>query len=378
MIADPILYPRRVLLAVVGLTPQVVTETLYALLVRRSPAFVPTALRLVTTEEGAERIGLQLCDREAGALPAFARDYAPQLEQVFADMTVEVLTTKDGRLLSDIQSDSDGLDAADHILQVVRDATADPDAAICASIAGGRKTMGFLLGYAMSLFGRPQDRLTHVLVTPAFQDHPSFFYPPPEPRVLFLPRDNRPIRTDAARVTLTDIPFVRLRSGLPHRLLEGTASFAETVAEAQSALAPAELMLDIPDRTMRCGDRPVILPPVEFAFVLWLVRRRLDGKPQAGAVSWRDADASEFLAAYAELKDVREGDRNRVAGALRDGITAEWFEQRVTRINKFLDGALGLVAPLYSIVGTGRRPNTRYGLPAQLTSITLREGGADT
>jgi hypothetical protein len=35
-------YPRRILLAVTGLTPQVITETLYALAIQRQPAFIPT------------------------------------------------------------------------------------------------------------------------------------------------------------------------------------------------------------------------------------------------------------------------------------------------------------------------------------------------
>ncbi len=50
-------YPRRILLAVTGLTPQVITETLYALAVQRQPAFIPTEIHLLTTHEGAEAAG---------------------------------------------------------------------------------------------------------------------------------------------------------------------------------------------------------------------------------------------------------------------------------------------------------------------------------
>jgi CRISPR-associated protein (TIGR02584 family) len=42
----------RVLLAVTGLSPQIVTETIYALAVRRE--WVPTEVRIVTTRRGAE------------------------------------------------------------------------------------------------------------------------------------------------------------------------------------------------------------------------------------------------------------------------------------------------------------------------------------
>ncbi|MBP6582128.1 MAG: hypothetical protein KA204_01445, partial [Chromatiaceae bacterium] len=47
-------FPRRILLAVTGLTPQVVTETLYALAMERQPPFIPTEIHLLTTAEGAE------------------------------------------------------------------------------------------------------------------------------------------------------------------------------------------------------------------------------------------------------------------------------------------------------------------------------------
>ena len=51
MTPDP--FPRRILLVVTGLTPQVVTETVYALAVVANPPWLPTELHLLTTREGA-------------------------------------------------------------------------------------------------------------------------------------------------------------------------------------------------------------------------------------------------------------------------------------------------------------------------------------
>ena len=73
---------------------------------------------------------------------------------------------------------------ADAITERLRAFTADPETALHVSIAGGRKTMGYYLGYALSLFGRPQDRLSHVLVSPPFESHPQFYYPSPGERVI--------------------------------------------------------------------------------------------------------------------------------------------------------------------------------------------------
>src|SRR5947209_15251583 len=63
--ARPDSFPRRILLAVTGLSPQVVTETVYAL-TRIEPAFVPTEVHLLTTGEGAERAKLTLLSEKPG------------------------------------------------------------------------------------------------------------------------------------------------------------------------------------------------------------------------------------------------------------------------------------------------------------------------
>ncbi len=70
--------------------------------------------------------------------------------------------------------------------------------------------MGFYISYALSLFGRRQDRMSHILVEEAFETHPEFFYPPK--KLHFL--NTRPYgMADAskAQVMLAEIPFVRMR-----------------------------------------------------------------------------------------------------------------------------------------------------------------------
>ena len=66
--------------------------------------------------------------------------------------------------MDDARSREDQEALGDFIIAKVAELTSDPKTCIHASIAGGRKTMTFYLGYAMSLFGRIQDELSHVLV----------------------------------------------------------------------------------------------------------------------------------------------------------------------------------------------------------------------
>jgi hypothetical protein len=64
--------PGRTLLAVTGLSPQVVTETVYAL-ARAHPRALPTEIHVVITAEGAERARLALFSRVPRWFPGFAQ-----------------------------------------------------------------------------------------------------------------------------------------------------------------------------------------------------------------------------------------------------------------------------------------------------------------
>lgn len=63
---------RRILVSVTGMTPQVVTETLYALVTQDHA--VPTEIHLITTANGRNRALRDLLDSQTGQFHAFCRD----------------------------------------------------------------------------------------------------------------------------------------------------------------------------------------------------------------------------------------------------------------------------------------------------------------
>ncbi len=361
-------YPQRILLAVTGLSPQVVTETLYALAVGVERPWVPTEIHLITTREGATRARLSLFSEHPGWLPRLLSDYdLPPVR--FGNDEIHVLAGPDGQPLDDIRTHADSRVAADQICGWVRGLCADPDSQLHASIAGGRKTMGYYLGYALSLFGRPQDRLSHVLASEPFESSWDFFYPSPASRVMTT-RDNKLVDAADAQVTLADIPFIRVRGGLPRRLLEGSASFIETVDAAQRALAPPELEIDLAAQHIRAAGEPIALPPAQLAFYLMLAERRRAG---ADGLRWDDPNVAElYLRTYCRLVGDLSGDLERVEAALAAGMTKEYFEQRKSQTNKAISDALGpQLAAAYLIQAQGARPRTRFGLELDPAAIRL-------
>jgi CRISPR-associated protein (TIGR02584 family) len=357
-----------VLLVVTGLSPQVVTETVYALAVQRKPPWIPQEVRLVTTAEGAERARLTLMDRKTGWFHRLRREYGlPGIR--FGEETLRVLKDREGKILPDIRTAEDNMAAADFLLREMLEVTGDAGTELHVSIAGGRKTMGFFAGYALSLCGRPQDVLSHVLVDAPFESHPGFFYPARERQVIHTaPPESRPLDASKARVTLAEIPFVRLRELLERAGGGAGAGFAEAVGAVQGQVSPI-LELDCAAGLVRAGAVEVRMKPAETAFYAMIARAAKEGRRIACPPGGEDlALAAAFLKEYRRCGRVQ--DAVRTEKALRKGMDREYFLERVSRVNRALREALGGVrSQPYEISRAGRRTEAEYVLGVQAGSI---------
>ncbi len=353
---------KRILLAVGGLSPQIVTETVYAL-ARRMPPFVPDEVHLVTTSEGAERARLQLLADPPGWFRRLIEEYElPPIR--FDEQCIHVLRRADGGPLADIRTPEDNEAAADGIVEIVRRLTSKPDTALHVSIAGGRKTMGFFVGYALSLYGRPQDEMSHVLVSGPYESLREFFYPSKTERIIFT-RDDRPVDAAKAEVWLADIPFVRMREGVPEALKAGRASFSEVVRAASHRFDAPRLVLRVQTRTLETPLGQVRLPPVDFAFYWWLARLRMQGNEgiPCPALEERNADyARGFFDGFRVLVDNGNRGHEQTWVTLEEGMDKASFEQRKTRTNKAIRLALGVNGSPYEIARVGRAGRFRFGL----------------
>ena len=363
-------FPRRVLLAVTGLTPQIVTETLYALAVAQMDPWIPTEIRLITTAEGAERARLSLLDPKVGQFHALCRDYGLTGRIAFPPENIMMIRDAGGAPLADIRTPKDNTLAADALLAEVRTLCADDSCALHVSIAGGRKTMGFFLGYALSLFGRTQDRLSHVLVNEPFESLREFFYPPARPRVLHTAA-GRPIHTADAQVLLAEIPFVRLRDGLPKEALACGAPFASIVSTAQLAVDPPALRFDLKNKQVCCGHQVVALPPTLLAWYAWLAECRTSGLGEDGFVRHSEASPERYLAIYEKVVGRHHPSLEKARLATRNGLEPAQFEQKRSKINRQLAITLSLAAVPYRVCSRGQRPFTRYGIGLPSSRIVI-------
>ncbi len=220
-------------LMITGLSPQIITETLYAYYVGTGlDDSIPTEVHLITTTEGSERAGLTLLEPVTGQFHKLLDAYSIN-NLSFTEDHIHVLTDAHSERLRDIRTPEDNTAAANFICEWVKKFTLDDDTQLMVSIAGGRKTMGYYAGYALTLFGRHQDQLSHVLVSEEFEGNRDFFFPTRQTEIVYS-HTNKPLDTSRAEVTLAQIPFVRLRQELPKNSLVARLGFEDTVGEGKN------------------------------------------------------------------------------------------------------------------------------------------------
>jgi CRISPR-associated protein (TIGR02584 family) len=357
MMKHPHEYQKRILLAVSGLTPQIVTETIYALAVNRQDPFVPTEVHLLSTNEGATRARLLLLSERPGWFHQLCGDYG--LKGIhFPEQNIHVVCDRDGKPMEDIRTDEDNKRAADVITEQIRVLTADADSALHVSLAGGRKTMGFYAGYALSLFGRSQDRLSHILAPEAFEFAREFFYPTPAPRII-EGKDKRPLDTGEAKLMLAEIPFVSLRHGIPQPLLLGSSSYSDVVRAANAAMAPAELIIDQQRCRVRAAGKLFTMRKSAVAMLSVFARRarKHEGPLAAPAKGVADLEwAGRYLGELRNCSEDQDDLNDQTYLSLRKGMDGEQFSMQLSRLQSNLRKVLGSQAAPYLIDNGGTRP----------------------
>lgn len=313
-------YNKRILLSVTGMSPAVVTETLYALVTEKG--FIPTEIQAITTEQGKNKLLEALLGIEGGrkerkgALQEFIEDYGDEYsfsEIHFDESCVHIITNENGQNLPDIRTPEENEHAANSIVQLVGNLCQDEDMQLHVSIAGGRKTMGFFMGYALSLYGREQDSLSHVLVDSQYESLASFYYPKPYPH-LINKNDGTQIDAKDGKVMLAEIPWVRLGLGVPEDLKQQTISYSDSVKNAQLLLDKPQIkffirerkgLSEIINKKVSFGTLEIDIPPKGIALLLSILYARKHNFEIS--TNYRKESICTFLTIYSSLgKDNEE------------------------------------------------------------------------
>lgn len=377
---------REVLIFVAGATPQIITETIYALAMHNPPVYADE-LHIITTTQGRKAILGQLVEHEH--LQRLCTDY--RIPQLALDMSsFIILNDAGGDELSDIRTASDNESAGNCISSFIRAKAAEEGTRLHCSLAGGRKTMSFYLGSALQLFGRAQDRLYHILVPSGFESHPAFYYPTLNDMYIegrMADGSSQTLNAREAIVQLAELPFVKLGELAP----KGAETYRDMVRigqhEVDTSSHQPRLQVCFDERTLHIGDATVELVPIQLMLYLAVLRQKTDHCKYPDRAYCRDCtgcyetivDFASREALEAMARDygrIYTGNPGRVDDLLDkwpDGIEAQALRAIISKINRAIREQLcdETLATLYSVATDRKYAGSRYGIRLEKSKIEI-------
>ena len=375
---------REILVFVSGSTPQIITETIQALVCQQPPV-IPDAVRIITTGPGKKLIREKLV--KEGILANLCQEYGIPALKLEEDCFL-VLRDHAGQEIHDLWTVEENEVAADQIAGFLRTLAADPATRLHCSLAGGRKTMSYFMGLAFQLVARQWDRLYHIMVNPDFEKNPDFFYKPrTNTRITARFRDgsSKVLNTDDAKVHLIELPLIYLRD----KLSLSSSGVREMVAEGQRTLDSAATQLpvavNLSERTLYIGSNLIELPPTQLTIYTTFLRLK------SGPCKLSSKDfCRECTSCFVPLVDMTErpfiesmaNDYQQIYGGdvtKRDDLLEKWLNtldcdnlrQQISKINKTIKDELQdeTLHPFYLIACNRKYAGSRYGVRVEKRRI---------
>ena len=292
MKADELKEDKKVaLVAILGVTPAVLTEAVWALAhPQEGEPVVPDEILVLTTGTGERvlknTIGTHLA--RGGVWSSLKKDLAAEGLDTKGKLIVKVELFRDanGNLLEDLPTQEANLQAADKMMKEIRDYTDDEGWIVYGLLAGGRKTMSALFFSCMCLLGRRCDRIYHVLASEGYDARldPPFCYP--QKGVLHHEMEcvagkwrrkpkGRALHSENCKVNLFAVPFAYMGEWCQQKCKGRRLSYGSLIKAVNKSLDDAmlpEVIVDFWDGEVMVDGTACKLAEAEFALFVYLAQ----------------------------------------------------------------------------------------------------------
>jgi len=371
---------KNIILSVVGLTPQVITETLFAMHQQNK---LIDAIHVITTRKGREKINAHLLAPGSGKYYQYLKEYDVNAGSIdFGFDNIHTIKDTNGIEIDDIVGEEENECLLRKCLELAFNLTRDASTSLFFSIAGGRKTMSVCLMLAAQLYGRSQDRVYHVLVSPEFESNRDFYYPPRESVPIELRDENgQPYikETRYASVNLISIPFVSIRD----KLSDGMLDVPKDPATLMLSLVKEEsyqLTVDLPSAKITYKNLELDMMPARLALYAFFALQKKNCKKDVNtcrgctecfvSISQIYKHQDQITELYKKISGCRGPAEMSDSGIL--SLNSENFNSYKAKIKKDLKNGFGLYALAeLAIDSSGKRPDTKYGIRTDRSRIRI-------
>lgn len=352
---------KNILICVSGLTPQIVTETLFCLAYKEK---IPIdEVYVLTTKRGRDVILGRDIHPATPKTPLkseienLCKKYKLK-KPLFEENGDHIIVAKEESIeLSDIRSDKDNILFPNKICEFLRVKSSDPNNVLYCSITGGRKSMSVHLANALSLFARENDRLVHVLTK---EEHEfKGFYP--------LTRE------EINDLELADIPFVRLRSIISDNMnnqIFMNEKYDRIVEYTQERLKvlhhPGKMILRVETKEFQFDNARIEVEPLLFTYYYKIFDFKQSGTERLSGDFLRSTDFSIKIREFMKDKFSRDYDDHK-KGWWNSGFGKSDILQKHSRINDIISNLIEdpIIADQFKISSEGIRGNTKYYIKAK-------------
>jgi len=385
---------KNILLFSTGLSPQVVTESIYYHTQIRRPPLEIDSIHIITDAKCESLIVKELLPENNGWLLRLAEDYHLDPSNVeLHRKNIHTLTDKAGKPLLDLLTVDENQAAVETVFSLIKELTNDADVRLIASVAGGRKSMSVIVGQAMQFYAREQDLLTHVIVENRVLGLKDFYYPSPVSKIVII--NGEEINYHDVKIHLDEIPFIRLRPILGEFISQSdNNSLTSLVQIAQKQIEdmikPIMIEVDLKENRLTISEQMIKLPAKNLALYALLLQLRYEkygeDKFEPGYVLADKLIEEKMLMMYFYNYQMIynanniyvENEKTKINNLKERSLffTPKWLQETRSKINSKMKKALPpQIFALCQIQSVGGRFSTRYGVPVNPENIIIKNQG---
>jgi len=335
---------NKVLICLLGKSPQVLTEALYFLAYKNKISY--DKIIVITTSDCIEHISGSLKKE----LKSFAQKYGIDLTEA-----IEYYESIDELYLNQRSSSLTNL-----IYDLVKSEKLRGSTLDCI-ISGGRKTMSVDLAIALSIFGNDDDKMYHVVASEKFAQSKKY-YPETE--------------DEENELFIIEKPFVKLKVSSNNNSSQINELIRIVQREIDNRIELPLLEIYPINRRLVIADKVIQLQPLPFAIYLFFAKNA--GKFIRGGKSFSDKHLAEIWEIYAKYSP-SYGHLQRVsASSMHLGrINFELVQKSISTIRNQIVHTLDneLLSDFYIINSIGGYADKKYGikLPKNRVKIIKNE-----
>lgn len=355
---------KNILLCITGLTPQIVTESLYCLSVQKKIQI--DEIIIITTKRGKDVILGKDNAPNTPIIPLkkeienLAKLYKIKLP-LFYESDKNLIVAKEESLdLFDIRNDKQNKLFPNKLAKIIKEKTEDINTVLHCVLSGGRKSMTAHLALVLSLFGRDHDKLYHVLTSEKFEF--KGFYPI--------------TKEEKKSLEISEIPFIRLRSLLADKLSvnDGYTDLVEWAQNQVKKITGNNIVLYINSKEISYENKVIKLTPIFFAIYHHFALSNCEGKKFININTIKDkvfsSSIKNFIIENYPYYNISDNQKKEWESK---GFSEENFRVYRNKINNKISEIIPDIeaAELFKITSNREYGNTSYKIEADKSRIKI-------